>query len=175
MFHRPVVLVVIMTKQAVHIGRDKIRMILRCAYVMSSKCSLLLINEFTLGFVFDLWIQWALVQVASHQASSPKSSRKSFRSSLKSLQASHKQVSSPKNSDSSRDSSSSLWHESPSLVHCTELLPSTNTSATYTTQPSCSLLQRLLTFSTYHNLGFIHIYSHTFILHIILPFIKLLN
>ena len=37
----------------------------------------------------------------------------------------------------------------------------TNTSATYTTRPSCSLLHWLLTFSTYHNLGFIHIYSHT--------------
>jgi len=83
---------------------------------MSRKCSLSLINEFTLGFVFDLW---ALVQVASHQASSPKLSRKSFRpslkSSLKSLQASHKQVASPQNSESSRDSSPSLWLESPSL------------------------------------------------------------
>jgi len=51
----------------------------------------------------------------------------------------------------------------------------TNTSATYTTRPSCSLLHWLLTFSTYHNLGFIHIYSHTSIFHIILPFIKPLD
>ena len=60
--------------------------------MMSSKCSPLLINEFTLGFVFNLWMKWALVQVASHQASSPKSSRKSFRSSLvnSQVQASHK-------------------------------------------------------------------------------------
>ena len=55
---------------------------------MNSKFSLLLIDEFMLGFVFDLWMKWALVQVANHQAS--VSSRKSFRSSLKSLQASRK-------------------------------------------------------------------------------------
>jgi len=36
----------------------------------------------------------------------------------------------------------------------------TNTSATYTTQLSCSLLHWLLTFSAYHNLGFIHINCH---------------
>jgi len=45
----------------------------------------------------------------------------------------------------------------------------TNTSTTYTTRPSCSLLHWLLTFSTYYNFGFIHIYSHAFILHVILP------
>jgi len=47
----------------------------------------------------------------------------------------------------------------------------TNISATYTSWPSCSFLHWLLTFCTYHHLGFIHIYSHTSILHITLPFI----
>ena len=44
-----------------------------------------------------------------------------------------------------------------------------NTSTTNTT--SYSLLYLLLTFSTDHNLGFIHVYSHASVLHVILPFI----
>ena len=96
--------VVITIKQSLH-GcyfnwyTDKIRNDFELC-MTSSKCWLLLINEFTLDFVFDLWMKWALAQVASHQASSPKSSRESFRSSLKSslksLQASRKRVARPK-------------------------------------------------------------------------------
>ena len=37
--------------------------------------------------------------------------------------------------------------------------------------PSNILLPHHLTFSTYHNLGFIHIDSHAFVLHIIFPLI----
>ena len=94
--------------------------------MMNSTCCLLWITgkKFTLGFVFDLWMKWALVQVASHQASSPKSSRKSFRSSLKSLPASRKQLASPKNSDSSCDCSPSLWLESASLTIWSHVRPS---------------------------------------------------
>ena len=62
-----------------------------------------------------------------------------------------------------------------SLTTSTLYWITTNTSATYTTQASCSLLHWLLTFSTYHSLDFIHIYYHTSILHVILPFIKPLN
>ena len=43
------------------------------------------------------------------------------------------------------------------------------------TWPSYSLLPHLLTFSTYHNLGFIHIDSHAFTLHVICLFIKSFN
>jgi len=43
----------------------------------------------------------------------------------------------------------------------------TNAYTTDTTWPSYSLLRYLLPFSTNHNLGFIHIYSHASILHII--------
>jgi len=50
----------------------------------------------------------------------------------------------------------------------------TNASTTDTTWPSYNLLRYLLLFPTNHNLGFIHIYSHTSILHVILPLIKLL-
>jgi len=60
----------------------------------------------------------------------------------------------------------------PLLTTSTLYWITTNTSTAYSTRPSCSLLHWLLTLSTYHNLGFIHIYSHSFILHIILPFIK---
>ena len=66
-------------------------------------------------------------------------------------------------------------HFLPLLTTSTLYWITTNTCATYTTGPSCSLLRWLLTLSIYHNLGFIHIYSHTYILHIIIPFIKPLN
>jgi len=48
----------------------------------------------------------------------------------------------------------------------------TNASTTDTTGPSYSLLHYLLPFPTNHNLGFIHIYSHASILHVILQLIK---
>jgi len=80
--------------------------------MISSKRSLLLTNKFTQGLVFNLWMEWALVQVANHQASNPKSSRKSFKVKSQVItsksQASHKY---PNN-----DSSPSLRLESPSLV-----------------------------------------------------------
>jgi len=60
------------------------------------------------------------------------------------------------------------------LLLTTSTLFTTNTSITDTTWTCCSLLHQLLTFSTYHNLGFIHIYSDASILHVILPLIKVL-
>ena len=43
------------------------------------------------------------------------------------------------------------------------------------TWPSYSLLPHLLTFFTYHNLGFIHIDSHAITLHVIFPLIEPFN
>jgi len=60
------------------------------------------------------------------------------------------------------------------ILHCNELLV-TNTFTADPTWPSYSLVPHLLTFSTYHNLGFIHIDSYALTLHIIFPLIKPFN
>jgi len=87
--------------------------------MMSSKCSLLLINEFMLGLVFDLWMKWALVQVACRKSPSLKSKVKSqvfwVKSQVKSQVITSKLQASRKfqNGDPNRDSSPIV--ESPTL------------------------------------------------------------
>ena len=61
------------------------------------------------------------------------------------------------------------------LVHCIELLPTPLPHRPHDSLAAFALASDVLRFYTYHSLGFIHIYSHTSILHIILPFIKPLN